>query len=113
MLEIRKNLDLRKILVSPKIFLKSRVHCISFQFSDVCQIRLDFVTVDIGVPSQVAASVGQCTGDSITVTSPSGYAITPLCGTLSGTHSRFKIFLLFNRGLVKVNLEMREYCHFL
>ena len=25
--EIRKNLDLRKILVSPKIFIKSRVHC--------------------------------------------------------------------------------------
>ena len=27
--EIRKNLDLRKILVTPKIFLKSRFHCIS------------------------------------------------------------------------------------
>ena len=26
--EIRKNLDLRKILVTPKIFLKSRFHCI-------------------------------------------------------------------------------------
>ena len=26
-LEIRKNHDLRKILVSPKIFLKSRFHC--------------------------------------------------------------------------------------
>ena len=25
--EIRKNLDLRKILVIPKIFLKSRFHC--------------------------------------------------------------------------------------
>ena len=25
--EIRKNIDLRKILVTPKIFLKSRVHC--------------------------------------------------------------------------------------
>ena len=25
--EIRKNLNLRKILVTPKIFLKSRVHC--------------------------------------------------------------------------------------
>ena len=30
--EIRKNLDLRKILVTPKIFLKSRFHCsIGFQ----------------------------------------------------------------------------------
>ena len=30
MFEIRKNLDLRKILVTPKIFLKSRFHCIDF-----------------------------------------------------------------------------------
>ena len=28
--EIRKNLDLRKILSTPKIFLKSRFHCIVF-----------------------------------------------------------------------------------
>lgn len=48
---------------------------------------MDFTTVDIGQPSAgVANAVGQCTGDSITVTSPAGYPITPLCGTLSGTH---------------------------
>lgn len=52
--------------------------------TNVCQIRLDFATVVIGTPPVTAAA--QCTGDSITVTSPSGYAITPLCGTLSGTH---------------------------
>ena len=51
----------------------------------------------IGPPSTTVGSIGQCTGDSITVTSPSGYAITPLCGTLSGTHSRFNIILLFNK----------------
>ena len=28
--EIRKNLDLRKILFTPKIFLKSRFHCITY-----------------------------------------------------------------------------------
>ena len=27
MFEIRKNLDLRKVLVTPNIFLKSRFHC--------------------------------------------------------------------------------------
>merc|ERR1712203_500254 len=54
--------------------------------TNVCQIRLDFATVVIGTPDAATAnSIGQCTGDSITVTSPSGYAITPLCGTLSGT----------------------------
>ena len=62
---------------------------------DVCQIRLDFATVVIGTPdAATAGSIGQCTGDSITVTSPSGYAITPLCGTLSGTHSRFNLFFI-------------------
>ena len=30
MFEIRKNLDLRKILVTPKIFLKSRFHCTNY-----------------------------------------------------------------------------------
>jgi len=54
--------------------------------SNLCQIRLDFTTVEIGQPSDVANAVGQCTGDSITVTSPAEYPITPLCGTLSGTH---------------------------
>ena len=39
MFEIRKNLDLRKILVTPKIFLKSRFYCIEknekkYQISD-------------------------------------------------------------------------------
>ena len=29
MFEIRKNLDLRKIFITPKIFLKSRFHCTS------------------------------------------------------------------------------------
>jgi len=54
--------------------------------TNVCQIRLDFATVVIGPPSTTVGSIGRCTDDSITVTSPSGYAITPLCGTLSGTH---------------------------
>ena len=50
----------------------------------------------IGTPdAATAGSIGQCTGDSITVTSPSGYAITPLCGTLSGTHSKFNIFFYY------------------
>ena len=34
--EIRKNLDLRKILVTPKIFLKSRFHC-------TCKYSLEFI----------------------------------------------------------------------
>ena len=29
--EIRKNLDLRKILSTPKIFLKSRFHCTNYR----------------------------------------------------------------------------------
>ena len=33
--EIRKNLDLRKILSTPKIFLKSRFHCNSYFITTV------------------------------------------------------------------------------
>jgi len=54
--------------------------------SNLCQIRLDFATVDIAQPSTTAGSIGQCTDDSITVTSSAEYPITPLCGTLTGTH---------------------------
>ena len=40
--EIRKNVDLRKILVTPKIFLKSTVHCAIFvekKFSNLLTFR--------------------------------------------------------------------------
>ena len=38
MFEIRKNLDLRKILVTPKIFLKSRFHCTAPQAAQIAQL---------------------------------------------------------------------------
>ena len=45
--EIRKNLDLRKILSTPKIFLKSRFHCtanlIHF-LKKVCTIFIKYTT---------------------------------------------------------------------
>ena len=45
--EIRKNLDLRKILSTPKIFLKSRFHCIMMSKCSIVQIQkfLNFCTV--------------------------------------------------------------------
>ena len=39
MFEIRKNLDLGKILVTPKIFLKSRFHCSSKSSSVIDRLR--------------------------------------------------------------------------
>ena len=36
--EIRKNLDLRKILSTPKIFLKSRFHCTDKKWAVKCAI---------------------------------------------------------------------------
>ena len=35
--EIRKHLDLRNILVTPKIFLKSRVHCARYTFYGIAE----------------------------------------------------------------------------
>lgn len=54
--------------------------------TNVCQIRLDFDSVILGDPSTTTNSIGKCTGDSLPITSPSSYYITPLCGTLTGTH---------------------------
>ena len=45
--EIRKNLDLRKILSTPKIFLKSRFHCIKFQKSIFLDRIIIFIKIKI------------------------------------------------------------------
>ena len=50
MFEIRKNLDLRKNLVIPKIFLKSRFHCIGL--GD----QLLFISFDVKVKKFMGAS---------------------------------------------------------
>ena len=49
---------------------------------DICQIRLDFVSVVTGT-----ASAGTCS-DSITATSPTSNTLPVLCGTLTGSHSK-------------------------
>ena len=41
--EIRKNLDLRKILFPPKIFLKSRFHCTVLLFNTVLVLKQKYV----------------------------------------------------------------------
>ena len=58
-------------------------------FTDICQVRLDFDSVVLGDPSTTSGAIGKCSADSLTITSPSSYYITPLCGTLTGTHSKF------------------------
>ena len=46
--DLRKNLDLRKILVTPKIFLKSRFHCIiKFEFKTTGFILSDLMDTSI------------------------------------------------------------------
>ena len=47
--EIRKNLDLRKILSTPKIFLKSRFHCSSLvYYSRLYYKKLQVILSSIG-----------------------------------------------------------------
>ena len=54
--EIRKNLDLRKILSTPKIFLKSRFHCNKKWFFHYFIIQnykcCDFVRLDWKIPNK-------------------------------------------------------------
>merc|ERR1711910_209361 len=53
--------------------------------ANICQIRLDFITVDVQAPT-----AGACAGDTISVATPDKTAlqngILALCGTLSGQH---------------------------
>ena len=73
---------------------------------DICQIRLDFVSVVTG-----SASAGTCS-DSITATSPTNSnndALPTLCGTLTGSHSKclhfdifFKSWFVFQRIWLKI-----------
>ena len=49
--EIRKNLDLRKILVTPKIFLKSRFVCFIFLLTDITPNLTFISTVTYGSTS--------------------------------------------------------------
>lgn len=58
--------------------------------SVICQIRLDFVSVTLATPSTTSGAVGKCSTDSITATSPSGNYLTPLCGSLTGSHMYFE-----------------------
>jgi len=86
---INNNITYIENTVFPTATTEANIDCTySIQGNtNVCQIRLDFVTVVLGAPdAATAGSIGQCTGDSLTVTSPSGNALTPLCGTLSQTH---------------------------
>ena len=50
--EIRKNLDLRKILASPKIFLKSRFHCTTF-YCQIFEWGCNFMTVKFRLSKKV------------------------------------------------------------
>ena len=59
---------------------------LSFIFSDICQMRLDFDNFDI-----TETTAGICT-DSFTVAGQSGQNPLDLCGTLTGQHSKSFIF---------------------
>ena len=54
-------------------------------FLEICQIRLDFLTVNLAQPT---AGTGVCTGDTFAVTAGGGGDIPTLCGELSGQHSK-------------------------
>ena len=57
-------------------------------FLDICQVRLDFDTFSITQPS----TAGACTTDTVTITTKTGLTkpnIPVLCGTLTGSHSKY------------------------
>jgi len=59
--------------------------------ANVCQIRFDFITVQVGDPTNAGApGDGNCAGDAISVATPTRTptqtGITALCGILTGQH---------------------------
>ena len=54
--------------------------------TDICKIRIDFETAVLSPASSTAGTVGLCTDDSLTVSSPGGTNPPLLCGTLTGQH---------------------------
>ena len=82
-------------LTTGQIFLNSFntflifVQCI---FIAICQIRLDFDTVQTVAPILAidgnGNGIGSCTSDTIAFTSPSGKNPPTYCGDISGTHSK-------------------------
>ena len=61
-------------------------------FLAICQIRLDFDTVQTVAPILAidgnGNGIGSCTSDTIAFTSPSGKNPPTYCGDISGTHSK-------------------------
>ena len=77
--------------------------------SNICQLRLDFLTFNIAQPSLEAVAavskllngavvsgagkdvtnMGQCLTDTFTVTSPGGIAPPTICGQNDGQHSKY------------------------
>ena len=54
--------------------------------TDICKIRIDFETAVLSPASSTAGTVGLCTDDTLTVSSPGGTNPPLLCGTLTGHH---------------------------
>lgn len=64
---------------------------------DLCQIRLDFISTQMGVDD-----VGLCT-DSVTVTSPTGVNPPVVCGNLDGQHMYIETGDAGNAGSIAFN----------
>ena len=69
-------------------------------FSDICQIRLDFIAADLQQPdaTDAASTTGDCVDTILAITagtsSSSIYNNPPnLCGTLTGQHCKYNIRL--------------------
>jgi len=76
--------------------------------TNVCQIRLDFDSATLADPSTTSGSIGKCSTDSLTVTSPSSYYITPLCGAIAGTHMYVETARATSAGTIKISTSSSD-----
>ena len=54
--------------------------------TDICSIRIDFETMVLSPASSDTGTVGLCTDDTLTISSPGSTNPPMLCGTLTGHH---------------------------
>ena len=65
---------------------------------DVCQLRLDFVTLQLAAPNEQS----QCETDTFTFTGSAGANPTVICGQNDGQHSRIFFFQMHYCDLIAI-----------
>ena len=74
--------------------------CICFNYSAVCDVRLDFEQFTTNAVSLTTEANGGLCQDVLTITTNTGQSIPEICGTNSGQHGNAFTFYSGSRSMV-------------